>query len=380
MTYLDSSDKKEIFTMGKGSVGKTTVAAAIALGLSKKGKKVHLTTTDPATHLKYVIDETSGITMSHIDEREDLKKYRNEVLSKARENGLSDEDIAYIEEDLRSPCTQEISVFRAFAEIVEKADDEIVVIDTAPTEHLSYQMQEKPFEIFEEDFTKTMMDYLMFKQGIDVKEFSDVLVKKVMYDSYITSHNNNVVISISNEDTRDEKIDATQWKEFVIKDLFTVKRPLARSQANYDDGDVPFVASGNFNNGVLKYLEPKKGEILDVGNCITVSPIDGNSFYQENDFLGRGGAGSSIILLYNPNLNIYNGYFIATVIRTVCRKYAYSDMANKDTIVAEKIKLPVTSDGTPDYDYMTEFISKIKCRSVIALKNLQTLDKVLGCP
>ena len=135
VTYLDSSDKKVIFTMGKGGVGKTTVAAAIALGLSKKGKKVHLTTTDPAAHLKYVIDETSGITMSHIDEREELKKYRNEVLSKARETGLSDEDIAYIEEDLRSPCTQEISVFRAFAEIVEKADDEIVVIDTAPTGH-----------------------------------------------------------------------------------------------------------------------------------------------------------------------------------------------------------------------------------------------------
>lgn len=135
VSYLDNSEKKVIFTMGKGGVGKTTVAAAIALGLSKKGKKVHLTTTDPAAHLKFVIDETSGITMSHIDEREELKKYQNEVLSKARENGLSDEDIAYIEEDLRSPCTQEISVFRAFAEIVEKADDEIVVIDTAPTGH-----------------------------------------------------------------------------------------------------------------------------------------------------------------------------------------------------------------------------------------------------
>ena len=136
---LDKSGKKVIFTMGKGGVGKTTAAAAIALGLSKKGKKVHLTTTDPAAHLKFVIDETSNITknisISHIDEREELKKYQNEVISKARENGLSDEDIAYIEEDLRSPCTQEISVFRAFAEIVEKADNEIVVIDTAPTGH-----------------------------------------------------------------------------------------------------------------------------------------------------------------------------------------------------------------------------------------------------
>lgn len=115
-------------------------------------------------------------------------------------------------------------------------------------------------------------------------------------------------------------IDTTNWKEFIIKDLFKIKRPIARSQANYDEGNIPFVASGNFNNGVLKYLTPKKDEILDAGNCITVSPIDGSCFYQENDFLGRGGAGSSIILLYNPRLNLYNGYFIATVIRAVCKK------------------------------------------------------------
>jgi len=131
---LYSSNKKVIFTMGKGGVGKTTVAAAIALGLSKKGKKVHLTTTDPAEHLKFVINENSGITMSHIDELFELKKYQEEVLSKARET-MAEEDIAYIEEDLRSPCTQEIAVFRAFADIVEKAEDQIVVIDTAPTGH-----------------------------------------------------------------------------------------------------------------------------------------------------------------------------------------------------------------------------------------------------
>ncbi len=132
---LDAENKKVIFTMGKGGVGKTTVAAAIALGLAKRGRKVHLTTTDPAAHLKFVLTEQDGITMSHIDEAAELKKYQEEVLSKARQNGLSGEDIAYIEEDLRSPCTQEIAVFRAFAEVVEKADDEVVVIDTAPTGH-----------------------------------------------------------------------------------------------------------------------------------------------------------------------------------------------------------------------------------------------------
>ena len=172
-----------------------------------------------------------------------------------------------------------------------------------------------------------------------------------------------------------KQIDTKQWKEFIIKDLFTVKRPSARSQANYNDGDIPFVASGNFNNGVLKYLEPKKDEILDAGNCITVSPIDGSSFYQEDDFLGRGGAGSSIILLYNPNLNLYNGYFIATVIRTVCRKYAYSDMANKDTIGAEKIKLPVDETGNPDFSYMESYMKNLELAVSTSLTDLQSAKK-----
>ncbi|MBU3229174.1 arsenical pump-driving ATPase [Clostridium algidicarnis] len=128
------SKKKVIFTMGKGGVGKTSLAAVIAVGLSRKGVKVHLATTDPAHHLKFVVNEDLGITLSNIDEKEELNKYKEGVLKKARET-MSEEDIEYIKEDLRSPCTQEIAVFRAFAEIVEKAEEEVVVIDTAPTGH-----------------------------------------------------------------------------------------------------------------------------------------------------------------------------------------------------------------------------------------------------
>ena len=132
---LYQSNKRVIFTMGKGGVGKTTLAATIAIELAKKGKKVHLTTTDPAAHIRNVIDESYGITMSNIDEDEELEKYRQEVLKKAYESNASQDDIDYIEEDLRSPCTQEIAVFRAFAEIVDRSEDEVVVIDTAPTGH-----------------------------------------------------------------------------------------------------------------------------------------------------------------------------------------------------------------------------------------------------
>ncbi|MBP2630766.1 MAG: arsenite-activated ATPase ArsA [Firmicutes bacterium] len=130
-----ATHKKVIFTMGKGGVGKTTLAAAIALGLIKKGMNVHLTTTDPAHHLKFTLAESDKLKISHIDEANELEKYKAQVLAKARES-MGEADLAYIEEDLRSPCTQEIAVFRAFAEVVEEAEDnQVVVIDTAPTGH-----------------------------------------------------------------------------------------------------------------------------------------------------------------------------------------------------------------------------------------------------
>lgn len=131
---LYKNEKKVIFTMGKGGVGKTTMASAIAKGLVAKGEKVHLTTTDPANHLTGMIEEDDLLTISHIDEEEELRKYQEEVLENARKT-MSEDDLEYVKEDLRSPCTQEIAVFRAFADIVDRADDEIVVIDTAPTGH-----------------------------------------------------------------------------------------------------------------------------------------------------------------------------------------------------------------------------------------------------
>lgn len=131
---LYKTGKRVIFTMGKGGVGKTTIAGEVARGLAQKGLKVHLTTTDPANHLSFIETKVDGITVSHIDEKKVLADYQKKVLDKARET-MGDADLSYIEEDLRSPCTQEIAVFNSFADIVAKADNEVVVIDTAPTGH-----------------------------------------------------------------------------------------------------------------------------------------------------------------------------------------------------------------------------------------------------
>ncbi|HDR7717797.1 arsenical pump-driving ATPase [Bacillus albus] len=135
ITSLSESGKRVIFTMGKGGVGKTTVASAIAVGLAEKGHHVHLTTTDPAAHIDYVMHgEQGNITISRIDPKVEVENYRKEVIEQAKDT-VDEEGLAYLEEDLRSPCTEEIAVFRALADIVERANDEIVVIDTAPTGH-----------------------------------------------------------------------------------------------------------------------------------------------------------------------------------------------------------------------------------------------------
>lgn len=125
--------KKVIFTMGKGGVGKTSIASLIAKGIAAKGKKVHLTTTDPTKHLQE--KNSANISTSFIDEKLELENYKKSILSKARAANMNEDDIDYIEEDLRSPCTQEIAVFTAFSKIVEHAENEIVIIDTAPAGH-----------------------------------------------------------------------------------------------------------------------------------------------------------------------------------------------------------------------------------------------------
>ena len=124
-----------IMTMGKGGVGKTSVAAYVAVALARRGHKVHLSTTDPAAHVaQTVTDIPDNLEIGRIDPEIEVEKYREEVMSTTGAN-LDETGLALLEEDLSSPCTEEIAVFRAFARTVHEATDSIVVMDTAPTGH-----------------------------------------------------------------------------------------------------------------------------------------------------------------------------------------------------------------------------------------------------
>ncbi|HEY6557883.1 MAG TPA: arsenical pump-driving ATPase [Polyangiaceae bacterium] len=135
---LAKHGKGVVMTMGKGGVGKTTVAARIASALARRGFPVTLTTTDPAAHVESAARELSAdasrFRVTRIDPALETRRYTEEVLATAGD-GLDAQGKALLEEDLRSPCTEEIAVFRAFAATVAEGEDRFVVIDTAPTGH-----------------------------------------------------------------------------------------------------------------------------------------------------------------------------------------------------------------------------------------------------
>ncbi len=153
---MTAQGKGVIMTMGKGGVGKTVIASAIAVELARRGHSVHLSTTDPAAHLDFSLAQAvNGLFISRIDPEKEVAAYSAEVMATAG-RALDEQGRRLLEEDLRSPCTKEIAVFRAFARTVDKGADGFVVLDTAPTGHTLLLLDAA--EAYHREVTRTMSD------------------------------------------------------------------------------------------------------------------------------------------------------------------------------------------------------------------------------
>lgn len=163
-------------------------------------------------------------------------------------------------------------------------------------------------------------------------------------------------------------IDTSTWKEFRVGDYFIQERGKEKAPKQNKDGDCPLIQETNSNNGFDRLVQPT---VIFKGNAITISINYGsNVFYQKDDFC----ASVNIAIIRNDNLNLYNGYFIASVLSSAHRKFDYQNKISKELINDEIIKLPATSDGQPDWDYMESYMKAVMEESEKSLENLRKAD------
>lgn len=230
-----------------------------------------------------------------------------------------------------------------------------------PNEHLSFQTKQPEFEIYEEDFRKTIFEYYCFKNGIDVKKYKEELVDKILYSSIIKKENNKSIIEVDDEILQSskncgEKIDTSTWKKFDLKDLFEIEGTGKEQTTTSQDGNIKLVSSTGINNGVSKCIS--NGNKLFSGNKITLAKNGcvGKCFYQKDSFY----ATSDVFILKSEKLNQNIALFIMPIIESVCfNNFSWNDKINNDKFNQLKIPLPTTTNNQPDWKFMEGYIKSL---------------------
>lgn len=162
-------------------------------------------------------------------------------------------------------------------------------------------------------------------------------------------------------------IEEITWKTFEVEEMFGVKRVSGEPLNKYDEGNLPFISTSSQKNGVQGFVNSKK-EDVSPKNSLTISPIDGTIFFHSYNFVGRGGAGSSISTMTNENLNKYIGLFIKTMIEASSKhKASYGVQLNGKRLKSTKFYLPVTDDNEPDWKFMEYYMKKIEYKQISKL-------------
>jgi len=154
-----------------------------------------------------------------------------------------------------------------------------------------------------------------------------------------------------------------EWKTFKINEVFDVKSVKGKTISNYDMGKMPYVTTSGQNNGVNSFVD--SSDHTSSEKAISIDPIAGKAFFHDYRFIGRGGAGSAINLLYNRHLNKYSGLFICVMIEKVSQeKASYGVALNGDRLKNTKLILPIDEDGNPHWEYMSQFMKNIEATNI----------------
>lgn len=234
----------------------------------------------------------------------------------------------------------------------QSGDDSILWLNA--NNKLCYPLKEEEFAITERDFKQCVINYILFDKKINENDLHKDIIEYLFWGNK-SKNISNGLLKYFKEQKCNINIDVSTWGNYSPVKLFKFEHPTPRSSKNYEDGNIPFVCSGSFNNGVEKFVNSKNEE-LDKPNCISLSPVDCSAFYQESPFLGRGGGGSSIYLLRNEHLNKYNSLFICAVLKKFYGKYYYDNQLSETKLKKELLCLPFKTNEEPDWEYMEKYI------------------------
>lgn len=163
-------------------------------------------------------------------------------------------------------------------------------------------------------------------------------------------------------------LEDVEWEEFKVKDLFDVKPVKGKSITHYKGGKIPYITTSSVDNGLNNFIDTE--ENISLKKCISIDPIGGKSFFHEYDFVGRGGAGSAINLLYNNALDKYSGLFICKMLESSSfSKASYGVQLNGNRLKNLKILLPVNKNDEPHWKYMNNFVKKLEKENIEKILN-----------